>query len=75
MPVYGYEGPPLVLSHHISIVHPMPVHMIKYDMVLLLQVPVSEPRLLLFAEEDARLFFGRRRAQHHRAYCYVSRLH
>ena len=28
MPVCGYEGPPLVLYHHISITHPMPMHRI-----------------------------------------------
>ena len=28
VPVCGYEGPPPVLSHHISTVHPMPVHRI-----------------------------------------------
>ena len=57
MPVCGYEGPPLALSHHISIVHPMPVHRIQYGKALQLQVPLSEPRLLLFAEEDGRAFF------------------
>lgn len=57
MPVCGYEGPPLALSHHISIVHPMPVHKIQYGKVLQLHVPLSEPRLLLFAEEDGRPFF------------------
>ncbi|KAM3365247.1 hypothetical protein ACQJBY_015167 [Aegilops geniculata] len=35
----------------------MPVHMIQYGRVLQLQVPVSEPRLLLFAEEDGCAFF------------------
>src|SRR4051812_24635782 len=57
MQVCGYEGPPPVLSHHISTVHPMPVHKIQYGKVLPLQVPLSEPRLLLFAEEDGRTFF------------------
>ena len=28
IPVCGYEGPPLALSHHISTMHPMPVHRI-----------------------------------------------
>ena len=57
VPVCGYEGPPPALSHHISTVHPMPVHRIQYGKVLQLQVPLSEPRLLLFAEEDRRAFF------------------
>ena len=57
VPVCGYEGPPPWLSHHISTVHPMPVHRIQYGKVLQLQVPLSEPRLLLFAEEDRRAFF------------------
>ena len=35
----------------------MPVHMIQYGKVLQLQVPLSEPRLLLFAGEDGRAFF------------------
>ena len=57
VPVLGYEGPSSALSHHISTVHPMPVHRIQYGKVLQLQVPLSEPRLLLFAEEDGRAFF------------------
>ena len=57
VPVCGYEGPPPWLSHHISTAHPMPVHRIQYGKVLQLQVPLSEPRLLLFAEEDGRAFF------------------
>ncbi|XP_044440261.1 E3 ubiquitin-protein ligase SINA-like 10 [Triticum aestivum] len=57
VPVCGYEGPPPWLSHHISTVHPMPVHRIQYGKALQLQVPLSEPRLLLFAEEDGRAFF------------------
>ncbi|KAM3274961.1 hypothetical protein ACQJBY_043757 [Aegilops geniculata] len=57
VPVCGYEGPPPTLYHHISTAHPMPVHRIQYDKVLQLQVPLSEPRLLLFAEEDCRAFF------------------
>ncbi|XP_048544954.1 E3 ubiquitin-protein ligase SINA-like 10 [Triticum urartu] len=58
VPVYGYEGPPpATLSHHISTMHPMPVHRIQYGKVLQLQVPLSEPRLLLFAEEDGCAFF------------------
>ena len=57
VPVCGYEGPPPALSHHISTVHPMPVHRIQYGKVLQLQVPLSEPRLLLFVEEDGRVFF------------------
>ncbi|XP_048566927.1 uncharacterized protein LOC125546857 [Triticum urartu] len=57
VPVCGYEGPPPALSHHISIVHPMPVHRIQYGKVLQLQVPLSEPQLLLFTEEDGRAFF------------------
>ncbi|XP_037441071.1 E3 ubiquitin-protein ligase SINA-like 10 [Triticum dicoccoides] len=57
VPVCGYEGPPPVLYHHISTAHPMPVHRIQYGKVLQLQVPLSEPRLLLFAEEDGRVFF------------------
>ena len=35
----------------------MPVHRIQYGKVLQLQVPLSEPRLLLFAEEDGHAFF------------------
>ncbi|XBH56266.1 hypothetical protein VPH35_078146 [Triticum aestivum] len=35
----------------------MPVHLIQYDKVLQLQVLVSEPWRLLFAEEDDRAFF------------------
>ena len=35
----------------------MPVHRIQYDKALQLQVPLSEPRLLLFAEEDGCVFF------------------
>ena len=46
-----------MLSHHISTVHPMPVHRIQYAKALQLQVPLSEPRLLLFAEEDGCTFF------------------
>ncbi|XP_045084071.2 E3 ubiquitin-protein ligase SINA-like 10 [Aegilops tauschii subsp. strangulata] len=57
VPVCGYEGPPPWLSHHISTVHPMPVHRIQYGKALQLQVPLSEPRLFLFAEEDGRAFF------------------
>ena len=57
VPVCGYEGPPPWLSHHISTVHPMPVHRIQYGKALQLQVPLSEPRLLLFVEEDHRAFF------------------
>ena len=57
VPVCGYEGPPPALYHHISNAHPMPVHRIQYGKVLQLQVPLSEPRLLLFAEEDGRAFF------------------
>ena len=57
MPVCGYEGPPPALYHHISIAHPMLVHRIQYGKVLQLQVPLSEPQLLLFAEEDGRAFF------------------
>ena len=57
VPLCGYKGPPLVLSHHISTVHPMPVHRIQYGKALQLQVPLSEPQLLLFAEEDGRSFF------------------
>ena len=57
MTIYGYEGPPPALYHHISTAHPMPVHRIQYDRVLQLQVPLSEPRLLLFGEEDGRGFF------------------
>ena len=57
VPVCGYEGPPPVLSHHISTVHPMPVHRIQYGKVLQLQVPLSKPRLSLYAEEDRRAFF------------------
>ena len=57
VPVCDYEGPPPVLSHHISTVHPMPVHRILYGKALQLQVPLSEPRLLLFAEENDRVLF------------------
>ena len=57
VPVCGYEGPPPALYHHISTAHPMPVHRIQYGKVLQLQVPLSEPRLLLFTEEDRRAFF------------------
>ena len=35
----------------------MPVHRIQYGKVLQLQVPLSEPRLFMFAEEDDRVFF------------------
>ena len=35
----------------------MPVQRIQYGKVLQLQVPLSEPRPLLFAEEDRRAFF------------------
>ena len=56
VPVCGYEGPPPALYHHISTAHPMPVHRIQYGKVLQLQVPLSEPWLLLFAE-DRRAFF------------------
>ena len=35
----------------------MPVHRIQYGKVLQLQVPLSDPRLLLFAEEDGHAFF------------------
>ena len=57
VPVCGYEGPPPALYHHISTAHPMPVHRIQCGKVLQLQVPPSEPQLLLFAEEDDRAFF------------------
>ena len=57
VPVCGYEGPPPVLYHHISTAHPMLVHRIQYGKVLQLQVPLSEPQLLPFAEEDGRAFF------------------
>ena len=36
----------------------LPVHRIQYGKALKLQVPLSEPRLLLFAEEDGRAFFS-----------------
>ena len=49
--------PAAVAPHHISTVHPMPVHRIQYGKALQLQVPLSEPRLLLFVEEDGRMFF------------------
>ena len=55
--VCGYEGPLAALYHHISTAHPMLVHRIQYGKVLQLQVPLSEPRLLLFAEEDRHAFF------------------
>ena len=35
----------------------MPVHRIQYGKVLQLQVTLSEPQLLLFAEEDGCTFF------------------
>ena len=57
IPVCSYEGPLPALYHHISNAHPMPVHRIQYGKVLQLQVPLSEPRLLLFVEEDRRAFF------------------
>ncbi|XP_020172372.2 E3 ubiquitin-protein ligase SINA-like 10 [Aegilops tauschii subsp. strangulata] len=57
VPVCIYEGPPPALSHHIITMHPMPVHRIQYGKVLQLQVPLSEPRLLLFVEEDGSVFF------------------
>ena len=57
VPVCGYEGPPPALYHHISTAHPMPVHRIQYGKVLQLQVPLLEPRLLLFTKEDRRAFF------------------
>ena len=57
VPVCGYQGPPPALYHHISNAHPMPVHRIQYGKVLQLQVPLSEPRLLLFAEKDGLAFF------------------
>ena len=46
-----------MLSHHNSTVHPMPVHRIQYGKALQLQVPLLEPRLLQFAEEDGPAFF------------------
>ena len=52
------QGPPPVLSHHISTVHPMPVHMIQYGKALQLQVPVSEPRRFLFGEEDRHTHYN-----------------
>ena len=55
--VCGFEGPPPALYHHISTAHPMHVYRIQYGKVLQLQVPLSEPRLLLFAEEDRCAFF------------------
>ena len=57
MSVCGYEGPSPVLYHHISNAHPMPVHRTQYGKVLQLQVPLLEPRLLLFVEEDGPAFF------------------
>ena len=57
VPVCVYEGPPPALYHHISNAHPMPMHRIQYGKVLQLQVPLSEARLLLFAEEDRCAFF------------------
>ncbi|XP_037482266.1 putative E3 ubiquitin-protein ligase SINA-like 6 [Triticum dicoccoides] len=57
VPVCGYEGPLPAFYHHISIAHPMPVHRIQYGKVLQLEVPLLEPRLLLFAEEDDHMFF------------------
>ncbi|XP_073361989.1 uncharacterized protein [Aegilops tauschii subsp. strangulata] len=53
----GFTGPPPALPHHISTVHPKPVHRIQYDKVLQLQVPVLEPWRLLFAEDDDCAFF------------------
>ena len=57
VPVCGYESPPSALYHHISNAHPMSMHRIQYGKVLQLQVPLSEPQLLLFVEEDGRVFF------------------
>jgi hypothetical protein len=57
MPGCGYEGPPPALPNHVITVHPMPVHRIQYGKVLQLQVPMSEPQCLLFAEEEGRMFF------------------
>ncbi|XP_073353882.1 uncharacterized protein [Aegilops tauschii subsp. strangulata] len=51
------QGPAAGAPHHIITVHPMPVHMIQYGMVLQLQVSVSEPWRLLFMEDDGRTFF------------------
>ncbi|XP_037417247.1 putative E3 ubiquitin-protein ligase SINA-like 6 [Triticum dicoccoides] len=56
VPGCGFEGPPQTLPHHLTDVHPMPVQTIQYGKVLQLQVPVSEPRRLLFAEEDDHVF-------------------
>ncbi|XP_020175069.1 putative E3 ubiquitin-protein ligase SINA-like 6 isoform X2 [Aegilops tauschii subsp. strangulata] len=56
VPGCGFECMPRTLPRHLTAVHPMPVQTIHYGKVLQLQVPVLEPRRLLFAEEDNHVF-------------------
>ncbi|XP_037464665.1 putative E3 ubiquitin-protein ligase SINA-like 6 [Triticum dicoccoides] len=56
VPGCDFAGPPPALLRHLNTLHSVPVHSVQYRKVLQLQVPVSEPRRLLLAEEDARAF-------------------
>ncbi|KAI5004259.1 hypothetical protein ZWY2020_031502 [Hordeum vulgare] len=56
MPGCAFACAPPALPHHLIAVHGVPVHAVQYGKVLQLEVPVSEPRRLLFAEEDGRAF-------------------
>uniref|UniRef100_A0A452ZJ12 RING-type E3 ubiquitin transferase n=1 Tax=Aegilops tauschii subsp. strangulata TaxID=200361 RepID=A0A452ZJ12_AEGTS len=50
-PGCSFAGPPPALLGHLATLHSWPVHKIEYGKVLWLQVPVSEPRRLLLAED------------------------
>ncbi|KAM3207872.1 hypothetical protein ACQJBY_062884 [Aegilops geniculata] len=56
VPGCDFAAPPPALLHHLNTLHSVPVHMVQYGKVLQLQVPVLEPRRLLFVEEDGRAF-------------------
>ncbi|KAM0864955.1 hypothetical protein ACQ4PT_043587 [Festuca glaucescens] len=52
----GFAASPEALAGHLSSIHAVPLHTVKYGKVSRLQVPASVPRLLLVAEDDGRVF-------------------
>ena len=52
----GFAASPAALAGHLAAVHAVPIHAFKYGKVTQLQVPASVHRLLLVAENDARVF-------------------
>lgn len=55
-PGCGFVGLPLALLSHLTTLHSWPIHNIEYGKELRLQVPASEPRRLLLAEEEDGVF-------------------